>query len=101
MSKVIRLKYPDPEASGATFIQPLENFTANGFNWRKSLKFKRESFAWKERGKTYLLVMWGEPKIVRERGDFIRLDWGKVCRCAKCIKGRRKVRAGWTPWGRK
>lgn len=103
VEKFKKLLYPpDPRKTpGQTFHQILRSYTCKGFHWREEVVYRRQSFAVTVLGKHHVLRTWKTPELSLERGDLVRLENGKPCRCKECIAGRKEVRKGWTPWQKK
>lgn len=98
-----RLSYPkDPNETGGAFhVHELSSFTAKGYHWRETVEMRQKSFAFQSKNGVRSLRLWADPKLVQERGGMVRLDDGSVCHCRDCREGRKLVREGWTPWGKK
>lgn len=108
MSKFIRMKSPpsiDPENKnplGRYYIQPINMFKAKGFFWGESIRWEYAATAFDSSKGIVLISQWGKPKLEQERGDYVRIGLlGCICRCKECREGRREVKKGWTPWGKK
>ena len=93
---------PNPEETPGRFlVQPISFFGVNGFYWSEDIQRENIRVIFVNHKKQIIVHCWGMPTLKRERSDFIRLNNGKVCRCKDCVAGRKLVKAGWTPWGKK
>lgn len=98
--KIIRIKAPQaPDLAGAgkCCIQPLKAWTEKGFHWSRQIKWTLQCNVIPVGSCVYKISSWVNPEYLVEKGDLVRLENGRVCRCKICLEGRKEVAAGWRP----